>query len=55
MNEEIGERIKEIRKKRDLTREQLSCQTGISIKHLYCIETGKTNLTVDKLKKYAKN
>lgn len=49
MNKELGERIRRVRKYRELTREELSEITGISSKHIYSIESGKSNLTVDKL------
>lgn len=42
----IGQRIRKIRKARDLSQEQLSEMVGISITHMSHIETGNTKLSL---------
>jgi len=48
-NEEIGNRIREIREEKLLSRESLAANSGISAKFLYEIETGKKGLSSDTL------
>ena len=42
----IGQRIRKIRKARNLSQEQLSEMVGISITHMSHIETGNTKLSL---------
>ena len=42
----IGQRIRKIRKARNLSQEQLSEMVGISITHMIHIETGNTKLSL---------
>lgn len=48
-NEEIGNRIREIREEKSLTRESLAANSNISTKFLYEIENGKKGLSSDTL------
>lgn len=50
---ELGERIKEIRMMRNLTRDQLAGKSGLSSKFLYEVENGRKGLSVDSLIKIA--
>ena len=52
--EEIGNRIKELREERKLTREEMAAKAEISIKFLYEIENGKKGLSAETLLKIAK-
>lgn len=45
-NEEIGKRIREIRKERNLTQEQLAELADISVDFLSLIETGRNSMKV---------
>ena len=47
----VGSRIKKIRTKMYKTRQQLADKLGVSVKHIYEIETGKTNFSADLLKR----
>lgn len=47
----VGGRIKKIRTKKSKTRQEFADMLGVSVKHIYEIETGKTNFSVDLLKK----
>lgn len=49
----LGERIKEIRKTRGLTQEQLAELVDIEQKHVSRIELGKNAPTIDRLEKIA--
>ena len=51
---EVGERIKELRKTRNMTREEVAEKSEISSKFLYEIELGKKGLSADTLVKLAK-
>ncbi len=51
---EIGERIKEIRNAKKLTREQLAIKAGLSSKFIYEVEKGIKGLSVDSLIKITK-
>lgn len=51
---EIGERIREIRKAKNFTREQLATKSELSSKFIYEVENGKKGLSVDSLMKIAK-
>jgi transcriptional regulator with XRE-family HTH domain len=46
----VGERIKEIRKKKGLTQDQLADRTGLNRAHLYRLESGKQSMTLRTLK-----
>lgn len=50
---ELGERIREIRKVKGLTREQLATRAELSVKFIYEVENGKKGLSVDSLMKIA--
>ena len=50
---ELGERILELRKANNFTRDQLASKTGLSSKFLYEIERGKKGLSVESLIKIA--
>lgn len=50
---ELGERIREIRKAKNLTREQLATKSELSSKFIYEVENGKKGLSVDSLMKIA--
>ena len=45
----IGKRIKEARKKKGLTQEQLVEKLGVSIAYLSKIETGKIHINLERL------
>lgn len=45
----IGKRLKEARKKKGLTQEQLVEQIGVSIAYLSKIETGKIHINLERL------
>ena len=45
----IGKRLKEARKKKGLTQEQLVEQIGVSIAYLSKIETGKIHINIERL------
>jgi len=46
---EIGQRIRKIRKARNLSQENLAEQVGISVTHMSHIETGNTKLSLQVL------
>ena len=50
---ELGDRILELRKANNFTRDQLASKTGLSSKFLYEIERGKKGLSVESLIKIA--
>lgn len=50
----IGQRIRKIRKARNLSQEQLSEMVGISVTHMSHIETGNTKLSLPVLVDLAK-
>ena len=54
-HKEIGIRIVEMRKIRNMTREGLAEKSGISSKFLYEVELGKKGLSADTLLKIARN
>lgn len=45
----IGKRLKEARKKKGLTQEQLSEKMGVSIAYLSKVETGKIHINLERL------
>ena len=51
MKNRIGERIKALRKERDLKQEQLAWQSNVDRTYLNHIETGKRNISVASLEK----
>lgn len=51
---EVGNRIKELRKSQNMTREELAERSEISSKFLYEIELGKKGLSADTLLKISK-
>ena len=51
---EIGKQIKKARKARDVTQKQLGEAIGFSEAHISYIETGKRNISVDKIKQIVK-
>ncbi len=46
---EIGQRIRKIRKSRNISQERLAEQVGISVTHMSHIETGNTKLSLQVL------
>lgn len=46
---EYGARIKELRERKNLTRDQLAAQSGLSAKFIYEVENGKKGMSVDSL------
>ncbi|MBQ3415628.1 MAG: helix-turn-helix transcriptional regulator [Clostridia bacterium] len=50
MKEEIGERIKNIREKMNMTKETFAKKIGISGQYLGLVEHGKNYLSIEKLK-----
>ncbi len=52
-NEEIGKRIRELRKEHDLTQEQLAELADISVDFLSLIETGRSSPSAQNLGKIA--
>ena len=52
-NEEIGKRIREIRKDHSLTQEQLAELADISVDFLSLVETGRSSMSVQNLAKIA--
>lgn len=53
-NIEIGQRIQEIRKERDMTREDLAEKAEISSKFVYEVEIGKKGLSAESVVKITK-
>ena len=53
-NVEIGQRIREIRKEQNKTREELAEKAEISTKFLYEIENGKKGISAESVLKIAK-
>ena len=51
---EIGQRIRKIRKSKDMSQELLAEKTDISVTHMSHIETGNTKLSLPVLVKLAK-
>ena len=49
----LGKRIKELRKKLDMTQEDLAFEVGVDRSYMGFIERGERNPTLDKLKKLA--
>lgn len=45
----IGKRIKQVRKKKGLTQDQLSEKMGVSIAYLSKVETGKIHINLERL------
>lgn len=54
MNQNVGELIKEVRTKNNMTLKDVSLETGLSIGYLSQLERGKTSVAHDTLKKVAK-
>lgn len=48
-HKELGERIETIRMNKNLTRDQLAAQAGLSSKFIYEVEKGKKGMSVDSL------
>ena len=53
LDKEVGKRIRELREKRELTREKLAEKAGITSKFLYEIENGKKGISAGNLCKVA--
>ena len=53
INEGMGKRIKDLRKERNITREQLADKVGITIKFLYEVENDKKGVSAEILLKIA--
>lgn len=54
IKQQLGLRIKELRKKADLTQSKLAEMVSIDAKHQSCIENGKNFPSADLIEKYAK-
>lgn len=54
LKQQLGLRIKELRKKNKLTQAQLAEKVNIATKHESCIETGKNYPSAELIEKYAK-
>jgi len=48
-SEELGAKLKEFRKTRGLTQEQLAEKTGVSFQQIQLYESGRTRMNTDKL------
>lgn len=53
ITEQVGNRIRALRKQRGLSQEKLALKAGIDRTYLACIETGKRNATLLSLEKVA--
>lgn len=51
----VGENLREVRKSRELTQEQLAEQLGVSPRYLAGMERGERNLTLDSVDTLAAN
>lgn len=51
MSDQIGEKVKELRKSKKLTLKEIANQTDLSISFLSQVERGKSSLTLESLKK----
>ena len=49
LNDSIGKRISQLRKKQGLTQEQFAEEIDISIKHISAVERGASSLSLEKL------
>jgi len=47
LNQKVGKRVRECRKKANMTQKSLAAKINITSQHLYNIESGKRTLTVD--------
>jgi transcriptional regulator with XRE-family HTH domain len=52
-SKEIGEKLKEFRKLKSLTQEQLAEKTGVTFQQIQQYENGKTRMNTDKLQAVA--
>lgn len=52
-HQKFGQRIKELRKKRSVTQEELAFRIGVDRSYMGFIERGERNPTLDKIKKIA--
>lgn len=48
---ELGEKIANLRKNQNMTREQVAQKAGLSVKFIYEVEKGRKGLSVDSLLK----
>ena len=53
INEGMGKRIEDLRKERNITREQLADKVGITVKFLYEVENDKKGVSAEILSKIA--
>lgn len=53
-SKEIGEKLREFRKRRGLTQEALAEKTGVTFQQIQQYENGRTRLNTDKLQAIAK-
>ncbi|MFQ5901696.1 MAG: helix-turn-helix domain-containing protein [Thermodesulfobacteriota bacterium] len=49
----FGIRIKELRKTKNLTQEELGLKTGLNYKYIGAVERGERNLSLNSIKKIA--
>lgn len=54
IKEQIGLRIKEIRRTRNLTQEQLALASGLDRTYIASVEMGKRNISIVNLEKIAR-
>lgn len=53
-HQKFGQRIKELRKERSITQEELAFRIGVDRSYMGFIERGERNPTLDKIRKIAK-
>ena len=54
INKELGKKIREIRKKKELTQEDLAYKAGLDYSYINQIENGKRNPSMEAVEKIAK-
>jgi len=54
INKELGKRIREIRKKKEMTQEDLAYKAGLDYSYINQIENGKRNPSMEAVEKIAK-
>ena len=54
INKELGKKIRELRKKKELTQEDLAYKAGLDYSYINQIENGKRNPSMEAVEKIAK-
>lgn len=54
LKNKVGQRIKELRRKKDITQEQLAEKAGISVDFISLVERGRNAPSLESLEKIAK-